>query len=312
MNKRERLQCAMNGQKPDRVPVSIYQHSTVHNRGVDEFTTYTINFYRKFDPDYVKVMYDELYDTPVNYQFVSDPSVWSLLEDLDPHEGALGRYLLSLKKIRASVSPDTPVIATIFSPLHIAIRLAWGRIHEDYENARNDLYRGLKTITSNLVSFVSAAKKEAGIDGFFVGAYGAETKWFSQTEYVDLELANDKLLLEAMKDLPFVILHIHGEHDSYFDLLSEYDCTAFSWEDRLAGPDLASARKKTPKCLVGGIDHVKAKSSSTQVIYDQAREAIAMTGGAGFVLSPGCTFLEGTPIDNMLVLKTAAEDAAKG
>ena len=83
MTKRERLACALAGGKPDRVPVSIYQHSTARDRGVKEFVDYTLDFHKEFDPDYVKVMYDELYDAPVNYQFAVDPSVWDLLEDLD-------------------------------------------------------------------------------------------------------------------------------------------------------------------------------------------------------------------------------------
>lgn len=91
MNKRQRVECAIRGGKPDKVPVSIYQHSAVHDRGVDEFVAYTLDFHSKFDPDYVKVMYDELYDTPVNYQFAVDASVWEQLQPLDPHKAAFGQ-----------------------------------------------------------------------------------------------------------------------------------------------------------------------------------------------------------------------------
>ena len=310
MNKRERLECAVRGGKPDRVPVSIYQHSTARDRGVDEFTAYTLDFHARFDPDYVKVMYDEMYDTPVNFQFATDASVWEMLERLDPHKGAFGRYLESLKIIRNSIPADTPVIGTVFTPFHIAVRLAWKRVLEDYRTDGDRLRKGLATIASNWVDFIAAARAEAGIDGFLVGAYGAEPEWLAEEDYLRLEAPFDKELLAAMKGLPFVMVHAHGEKGSYFDLFSSYDCGALSWEDRVAGPSLGEARRRTSKCLVGGVDHIAAQTCPAGQVYAQARDAIAATGGAGFILAPGCTFFEGTPEETMLALKKASRDAA--
>ena len=310
MNKRERLMCAIRGGKPDRVPVSIYQHSTAHDRGVDEFTAYTLNFHKKFDPDYVKVMYDEMYDTPVNYQFATDASVWEMLERLDPHHGAFGRYLESLKRIRNAVPVDTPVIGTVFTPFHIAVRLAWKRVLEDYRTDGDKLRVGLATITSNWVAFIAAARTEAGIDGFLVGAYGAEPEWLAEDDYMKLEAPFDRELLAAMKGMPYVAVHGHGEQGSYFDLFATYDCNALSWEDRQAGPSIGEARKRTSKCLIGGVDHIAAQTCPAEQVYAQARDAIAATNGTGFILAPGCTFLGGTPAENMLALKRASRDAS--
>lgn len=311
MNKRERLECAIRGGKPDRVPVSIYQHSTVHDRGVEEFTTYTLNFHRKYDPDYVKVMYDEMYDAPVNYQFATDISVWGMLERLDPHRGALGRYLECLKRVRNATPADTPVIGTIFSPFHIAVRLAWTRVLEDLRVDAGKVRKGLETITANLADLVLAAKKEAGIDGFLVGAYGAEPEWLSRSDYEKIALPFDRQLMAAMKGMPFTMVHAHGEEGSYVDLFDTLDCMALSWEDRLAGPTLGEERRKTSKCLIGGVDHIAACGCSAEDVYRQALDAIGTTGGAGFILAPGCTFPGETPPENMLALKKASEDAAR-
>ncbi|MCX7774592.1 MAG: uroporphyrinogen decarboxylase family protein [Rectinemataceae bacterium] len=312
MTKRQRLETAISGGTPDRVPVSIYQHSTVHQRGAREFAEWTLAFHKMYDPDYVKVMYDELYDTPVNYQFATGPEVWELLEPLDPHRAAFGRCLESLKIVRDHVPEDTPVIATVFSPLHIALRLAWNRLGEDLRSHPEQLRRGLRTIADNLVVFIQVAREEAGIDGFFLGAFGAEPAWLSREEYETFEQPLDLMLLEAMRSMPFVIVHAHGEKDSYTDLFAQYPCHALSWEDRLAGPSLAEMRRRTEKCLVGGVDHVVAqRAASPEVIYAQACEAITVTGGRGFILAPGCTFLENTPPENMHALRRAAMDMAE-
>jgi uroporphyrinogen decarboxylase len=305
MTKRERLECALKGGKPDRAPVSIYQHSTVLDRGVDEFVAYTLAFHREFDPDYVKVMYDELYDAPVNYQFAVDSSVWDLLVDLDPHKAALGRCLESLKRIRDAVAADTPVVATMFSPFHIAVRMAWTRLVEDCRADRERTVRGIATISRNLAAFAKAARAESGIDAFFLGCFGCETSWLSHDEYASIASPFDRELIAAMRPLP-VIVHSHGERGSYFDIIESYDCDAVSWEDRQAGPSLDVARGKTGKCLVGGIDHVAALTASPDEIRAQALDAIARTEGRGFILAPGCTFLPGTPKENMLALKEAS------
>jgi uroporphyrinogen decarboxylase len=311
MTKRERLATAMRGEKPDRVPVSIYQHSTVHDRGVREFTDFTLRFHRQFDPDYVKVMYDEMYDAPVNYQFATDPGVWEILETLDPHHGGFGRYLESLKQIRDAVDHETPVIATVFSPFHVAVRLAWSRLKEDCRTDGERVAKGLATIAGNIESFVKAAAAEAGVDGFFLGCFGCEAEWLGEADYTRIAAPHDRRVLAAMKALPLGVVHAHGEKGAHFGLISGYDCPALSWEDTLAGPSLEAARARTGKCLVGGVDHVAAVKSSATAVYDQARDAIARMGGAGFILAPGCTFLPGTPAENMLALKRASQDAAE-
>lgn len=312
MNKRERLECAAKGGKPDRVPVSIYQHSTVHERGTERFVKFTLDFHKKYDPDYVKVMYDEMYDAPVNYQFVTDPSIWEMLERFDPHTGGFGRYLDCLRQVRDAVPADTPVIGTMFSPLHIAARMAWGRLVADFRNDGDKVQKGLATITANIVDFIAAARKETGVDGIFIGAFGAEPSWLPRADYERIERPFDAQVMAAIKGMPFSFVHAHGEEGSYFDMFEQYDCNGISWEDRQpAGPSIAGARAKTKKCLIGGVNHVAAVTATPAQVYAEAREAIAATGGAGFILAPGCTFFGGTPAENMLALKRASEDAAK-
>ncbi|MCE5257154.1 MAG: hypothetical protein LLF89_09970 [Spirochaetaceae bacterium] len=46
MTKRQRLEHAIKGETPDRVSVSIYQHSTVHQRGVRQFAEWMFAFHQ--------------------------------------------------------------------------------------------------------------------------------------------------------------------------------------------------------------------------------------------------------------------------
>jgi uroporphyrinogen decarboxylase len=305
MTKMQRVLATLKGQETDRVPFSAYVHSTVHQRTPQKFAEFTLEFYRKYDPDYVKVMYDELYDMPVNFFHVSEVEVWKLLERFDPHIGAFGRQIESLKRIKDSVGADVPVIQTVFSPFHIAYRLAGHRILADWKQDPEAVRHGLDMIAANSAAFAETCVAEAGIDGFFYGAFGCEKEWMSRDQFKAMVMPSDLAVLNTLSRSPISIVHIHSEKDSYFDLLIDYPCGGISWEDRQAGPAVAEARKRTDKCLVGGIDHYLALKCPPEQIVAQGREAIQAAGGRGLILAPGCTFFDGTPEANMLALKEA-------
>jgi len=296
----------LKGEATDRAPFSAYVHSTVHERTVERFTAFTLDFYRRYDPDYIKVMWDENYDTPVNRQFAFSPEVWGELEELDPHIGGFGRQLEILKRVKDAVGPDVPVVQTVFSAFHVGYRLAAGRIMEDWQRERDLLTQGLATITANTARFARACLSEAGIDGFFYGAYGCARAWMSEEQYKKMIMPHDLQAIESLRGAPIVILHIHAEKEPMFDLLEGYGCNALSWEDRLTGLSIADARKRTDKCLVAGIDHYGAVSCSPDDIVSQGRDARAQAGGRGLILAPGCTFFPDTPPENMLAMKEAA------
>ncbi len=305
MTKMQRVLATLNKEETDRVPFSAYVHSTVHQRTPEKFARFTLDFYNKYDPDYVKVMYDELYDMPVNFLHVSGVEVWKLLERFDPHIGAFGRLIESLKRIKDAVGADVPVIQTVLSPFYIAYRLAGRRILEDWKQDPEAVRHGLDTIAANYVRFAESCVKEAGIDGFFYGALGCEKGWMSEAQFKDMVMPSDLAVLNTLSKAPISILHIHSEKDSYFDLLIDYPCGGISWEDRLAGPSVAEAKKRTDKCLVGGIDHYMALKCAPGEIVTQGKEAIQASGGRGLILAPGCTFFDDTPEANMLALKEA-------
>lgn len=305
MTKMERVLATLRKEETDRVPFSVYVHSTVHSRGVDRFVDFTLDFHRRYDPDYIKVMYDDNYDTPVSFQFVREPSDWRALGELDAHLGAFGRQIEVLKRVKDAVGPDVPVIQTVYSPFHIGTRLAAQRILEDLKRDPEAVTQGLSMIAKNMGRFAEASIAEAGVDGFFLGAIGAESAWLSEEQYTTFAAPSDAILLEALRKAKILIVHIHGEEDSYFDLLKAYPCDALSWEDRLAGPSLPEAREKSDRCFVGGVDHLKAATAKPAGIIAEAREAIDATGGRGLILAPGCTLPPDTPPENILAFKEA-------
>ena len=310
MTKYERVLKTMRCEEVDRLPWSTYLHSHVHDRGVPQFANYTLNFHKRFDPDYIKVMMDESYDSPVNVQYCWDINVWNRFEPLDPHIGGFGRQLENLKIIKDAVGPDVPVLQTVYSPFHWARRLSWQFVNH-YRQDAAVVDRGVSAITDSLIAFSRACINTAGIDGFFYGMFCCEPAWMTEEEFVRWSIPHDRRVLSVMREAPMLITHIHGPEKCYFDACKDLECDALSWEDRTAGPSIAQVRKISKKGLVGGINIQTAIKATAQEVYNEGMDAIKQADGRGLILSPGCTFHVDTPAENMFALKRAVYDAGK-
>jgi uroporphyrinogen decarboxylase len=96
-------------------------------------------------------------------------------------------------------------------------------------------------------------------------------------------------ILRVVAGASFNLLHICGS-EVYFDRVSDYSAHAVNWATTGAGnPGLRDASKVTSMALVGGVDENLLSTGDTAQIASVAREAIAATGGARFLLGPGCT-----------------------
>ncbi len=309
MTPRERLFAAAAGRAVDRVPYALWQHSTVHERTVERFTRYTLDFHEKYRPDLLKVMYDEQYDLPVDRHHLRDARDWRLLEEFEAHTGAFGRQLECLARIRAAVGPQVPVVQTIYSPFHVAHKFAGRRLLEDWQREPEAVGGALGVIAANYRRFAECCLREAGVDGFYFAPIGCEASYMAREQYVPMVRPSDLAVLEKLRQAPLLILHIHGEREVYFDLLADYPCDVLSWEDRVAGPALAQVRRSSSRCLMGGIDHLSGPGSTPEQLVAQGREAISQVGGSkgGFILAPGCTFPAGTPEANLRALARAVQ-----
>ena len=309
MTARERLFAAARGQAVDRVPFALWQHSTVHERTVERFTRFTLDFHEKYRPDLLKVMYDEQYDLPVDRHHLRDAQDWRLLEEFEAHTGAFGRQLECLARIRAAVGPEVPVVQTIYSPFHVAHKFAGRKVLEDWQRNPEAVGGALAVIAANYRRFAECCLQETGVDGFYFAPIGCEPSYMEQEQYVRMVRPSDLAVLEKLRQAPLLVLHIHGEREAYFDLLADYPCDVLSWEDRVAGPPLAQVRRSRTRCLMGGIDHLAAPRSTAEQIVRQGREAMAQVEGSkgGFILAPGCTFPPETPEANLRALAKAVQ-----
>ena len=319
MTKRERIEAAVRGERPDHMPFAVWRHFPGDDQSAEALARATADFQRRFDCDLIKVSPSSSFsveDWGVETECqgnqegtrrylcrpIASADDWQKLQPLDVTAGALGRQLECLRMVRADFDQDVPIIQTAFNPLSMARYLTGDRFIVDLRRSPRKLHAGLRVIAETVATFVQEALK-TGIDGIFLAVQQARYSILSEAEYQEFGARYDRQILDAANDASFNLLHAHGD-DIMFDLLAQYPIHAINWHDRTTGPSLTEAREHFPGALVGGLSQWETllKGSPSDVEAEIA-DAIAQTGGRGYIVGAGCVTPITTPEGNIHAIR---------
>lgn len=321
MTKRERVYAAIKGESVDRPPIALWRHFPQEDARSESLSRAHVQFYRKFDWDFLKVTpasgyYGDDWGLRAAYKpnregtrHYSDrpirkPSDWRALKSLDVTSGAYGRELQTLRLIRKELRDDL-ILTTIFSPLSIAYTLSGHQallryLREDAES----LHFGLGTIAEVTARFAGEALN-AGADGVFFATQCATTDYVTEEEYEEFGRPYDLQVLDAANAADFRMLHLHGLH-VMFDLLTDYPVDIINWHDRKTPPSLKDAASRFSGCLAGGLDETELLAKGTaEACEAQVRDAVAQTRGRRFIVAAGCVSFIDTPEGNLAAVRQA-------
>ena len=320
---RERMQACLRGDILDRVPVALWRHFPVDDQAPDTLAAAHLAFQAAYDFDLVKV-------TPASSFSVKDwgvedvwegdaegtrryskyviekPGDWERLAVLDVASPHLAAQIACLRQICQQVSPDTPVLQTIFSPLAQAKHLAGDkRLLAHLRRFPQAVETGLRTITKSTKRFIRSVV-DVGADGIFYAVQHARPALLSRDEFLGFSRAPDFELLESARGLWCNMLHLHGD-DVYFDALADYPAQIINWHDREAGPTLADARKTWGGAVCGGISRTTLVYGSPSLVRQEALEALAQTERRRLLLSTGCVAPIITPYGTLQAARQSVE-----
>ena len=325
---RERLTACLQGQILDRPPIALWRHFPVDDQSPETLAAAALHFQNAYDFDLVKVtpassfclkdwgVDDKWTGNPegtrdYTKRVIMDPGDWERLPELNPTSEHLAAQLTCLRLIRAKLDPETPILQTVFSPLAQAKNLAGNaallahlRLHP------NAVMKGLQTIATSTRRFVEAAR-EIGMDGIFYAVQHAQASLLSLDEYKIFGLPNDLKVIDAAKDLPFNLLHLHGR-DVYFSLTSSFGFPMVNWHDRETPPNLESARKEFAGVVCGGLRQETLVFGDQVEVGKEAAEAIQQTQGKRFILGTGCVVPVMASHGNLMAARNSVEDARSG
>ncbi len=249
---------------------------------------------------------------------VKEPVDWGRLWVLDPRR-ELREHLRTVEVLARDLR-RMPFIYTIPSPIIQAMNGVGTpeRVLEDMGENPDALGEGLETITQTCIDFARECVAE-GASGIFFGIGGGGRIWRELTveQLEDYAYGYDRRVLEAV-DCPIKLMHVcstpqgNPQERGLMEggWFRRYPVTAINWDSHEFTP---IGRGKEVYggdfCVVGGLDRRETMRRGTpEQVEEQVRGAIEAAGeGGGFILGPGCTLYQDTPLASFNAVGRAVE-----
>lgn len=312
MTAAERVHAAVKGEAVDRVPFCFWHHFKPEGSG-ERMAAYTLEFFhQKFDLDIIKIMPDLSYPMPKTP--FSDPTQLLSLPRLSMNTPAFSEQIVCIRKLRAELGADYPLLLTLFSPLtYLRYFLGKDRYIETVRNAPEVAEGGMEVISANLRDLMSAAI-DAGASGVFFSCMGATSAHLTRDEYLCFGRTSDLAALEGAQHGWLNTVHVHADPEQagdqiYFDLFTDYPVSVISWSDRLTGPSLSEALTLTNKTLMGGLDERGPLThGSEDELRNEILSAVSQTQARRLILANGCSIPDDTPEEWLHTARRLVDD----
>ncbi len=314
MNSHERVIAVLNGDTPDRIPVSTWGHDFLREWSAEDLADHTIERQEKFGYDFVKLnprwtifaeAWGNRYEPPTEQVFprlthkvINGPEDFDRIEYLETPAPAFVEYESAMKQVADAL--DVDVIATVFSPLAVT-GLLCGGLGQPLISYADEAPEALRTCLDNVTrTLIDHSRRllEAGAAGlFYAPLQWTSTDVCSPEFYARFGTPWDLELLNAVQDAPFNMLHVCG-NNIQLERFEGYPVHVLNWDNFGEGnPTLADVHNRTDKVVSGGLPHRRLHKLSHDEISETARDAceglhdrLMLTGGCavGAMLDDGC------------------------
>ena len=304
MNKQERILAAINGNKVDVLPYSMWYHFGTQFMPGEKAAEVVVAFYERYDLDFLKVMNDYAYPLPEGLDRIRSINDWKRMKPVKPTEGGFAEQLKLLKVVASRLKGEAFFVDTVFDPLYVAKRTAKDIIFDLLRSHPEEFKQGLEIITESLRNYVKAMI-DIGAAGIFLAVNGATTDLFTREEFREFVKPYSLQVLDAVKDKGvFNIVHVHREN-LLFDEMMDYPAHALSWEHLHTPPSFPEAREMTDSCFIGGIDERLTTMFHPDDLEAQIETALRETKGEKFILGPGCSLPSEMPVEQIDIIYRA-------
>lgn len=297
MSPRERVDRALARRAPDRPPFSFWRHFHDEDQPGRRHAALTLDFARRYHLDIVKVMSDYPYPKGGGAQW----------HELKPLDNPFPEQVKALELIRDGLAGQKHFVETVFNPWNQATKVSSKESVMGLMRTRPQaLLDTLEAIARSEASHVRRAL-DAGASGIFLAVDNARREVLGLDDYRRFSEPFDRMVLEAAKDAPLNILHLHGG-DVYLDHFWQgWPVKVIHYSAHETGVTMAAARKKTPAVLMGGLDHRNVAGASAGAVRAMLREARA--AGPGWICAPGCSVPDDSPRAQLLELSRLLREA---
>jgi uroporphyrinogen decarboxylase len=277
MTPRARVDRALTGRDVDRPPISLWHHFGLEKEGPARHAAATLAFHRDYRTDLVKVMSD--------FPFPKPAGAWHDVRELDD---PFPQQIVALMAIRDGLQRSAHFVETIFNPWNVAEKLSSPEAVRRLKTEQPQrLLDALEAIAKSEATHARRAMN-AGASGVFLAIANAQPHILNREDYARFSAPFDRLVLDAVKDAPLNVLHLHGDA-VYLDAFhTGWPAAVINYSTHGTKVGIDALRAKYAGVIAGGIDETKYRTLDIAALKSQADAARAQAG-ARFILTPGCS-----------------------
>lgn len=294
MNSRERVNAVLEGKKPDRTPVAFWCHFHEQDRFGEAAVKAHMKFWEESQTDILKVMNENTLPCTYKIDSVYD---YSKAAPIHMNCGYMQDQLDVVKRIVDAVAGKAVVLATIHGVMVSAHHMSGNpggyvdnrqRFRSYLEEDPQALEDGFKRIAEGLAR-LSESCIEAGADGIYYAALGAEKDLFTAEEYERYVKPWEQMVFKAAeKGRKYNALHI-CKHGLDIARYRSYPASIVNWAIHEGNPTLEEGSAMFPdKVILGGLD------DQTGVLVDGTPEEIQSEVGGLLRQMEGRPYILGT------------------
>jgi uroporphyrinogen decarboxylase len=234
---------------------------------------------------------------------VSSPGDWLKVDRLTLDHPVFQEQLRAIQLVSQGLAGRIVFLATVFTPLSIASRLAPSEDvfmrHLRENTAQVDT--AIEAITETFTAFANAAIERGAGGLFYATTAFASTKRMSVEEYRRYARPWDLKLIEAVRAPDFHMLHVCRDNNMLNEFRN-YPVDAFNWDAHAPGNmGLGEGRAAFGgSCVVGGIAQKEGLLGATpQQMRGEVIGLRTAMGGRGWMIGSSCTY--SPEVDDALV-----------
>jgi len=289
VNKIERLDGVLEGKKVDRLPVSFWYHFGIQHSGGAKFAETVLDFYRYYDPDWLKVMNDYYYPMPDGLTEIKTKDDLKKIDIFDIEKSIWGEQLKALDIIARALDGEVYFIDTVFDPWQVLQRSLAGKDVVELAHREPDAaLRALDVIAENTISYCNESFKR-GIAGILLSTLGSADQ-MTRDDFLTFAKPPVMKIFKALKSKGIMnSVHIH-DTCIYTNDVIDFPVPIINYEDRHeTNPSIEEMKLKFSGCIMGGIDKTKITRRTPQEVINNVKEGIRLSGKERVLLSPGCS-----------------------
>lgn len=282
---RERVDRAIAGQDADRTPFTFWYHFVDETKPAESHAKSTLDFHQKFHTDLVKVMSD--------YPYPKSKSEWY---DLKVEQNPYPQQIRALELIRDGLKGQAHFLETIFNPYNVAEKLvSKDAVAKLRQEKPQKLFDALDVIAKSEANHARKAIA-AGASGIFIAIANS-----TDPEYAKFSEPFDKMVLNAVKNAPLNVLHIHGDKVDLPRFYKGWPAAGINYSTHGTHIPISELRKNFGGVILAGIDEVNYRKLTAAQLKQQHQDAMR-SAGKKYILVPGCSVPNDTADEEMLRL----------